>query len=275
MNRYINIIIAVAVACLASRAGLCAAGIKKEVKKGNLLYNKGKFDEALKAYEQALSSTPDSDVINFNTATALYKTEQFEAAAGHFEKALLSDDESLRQKAQYNLGNAQYKYGISLESTDLERAVSLLENSLLHYERALSIDPKDEDARFNYEFVEKELRRLKEKLEKQRSQQNQESEDKQSQQKQRSQTNKQQEGQKEEQAQQQQQAEQQQKQTSSEKQPLPEQQSSQQVETTSSQPMSEQEARMLLRGYQQQEEPQGLYQQKLPVGELPPPQKDW
>lgn len=255
--------------CLVCANTVYAAGVKKEVKTGNLLYNKGKFDQALKSYERALSKAPDSDVVNFNTGAALYKSGQFEASARHFEKALLSDDKSLQQKAQYNLGNAQYKYGISLEDTELQKAVSLLESSLSHYERALDIDPKDEDARFNYEFVKKELERLREKLQ-QESQQEQEVKEKQPDQKEQSefssQKQKQQEAQ--EQSSQQQQAQEQEEKA----QP---QQRLQASQKESEPPMSEQEVRMLLRGYQQQEEPQGLYQQKLPVSELPEPEKDW
>ena len=39
--------------------------------------------------------------------------------------------------------------------------------------------------------------------------------------------------------------------------------------------MSQEEALMLLEGYRQEEEPQGLYQEKIPAGQLPEAEKDW
>lgn len=136
------------------------AQVKKEVKHGNLLYNKGKFDDALKEYEKAFLKSQDSDIVNFDMGTALYKTNDYKAAMSHFERSLVTEDKSLEQKINYNIGNAKYKYGISMEQDNLDEAINSLEDSLKRYENAITLDEKDKDAKYNYEFVKKELERL-------------------------------------------------------------------------------------------------------------------
>ncbi len=272
---------------------VCLAGsrAKKEVKRGNLLYNKGKFEEALKKYEQAVADSPDLDITNFNLGAALYKTESYQAAARHFEKSLLTEDQSLEQKASYNTGNADYKYGISKEDTDLAGAVGLLKKSLRRYRRAIELDPEDKDAKHNYEFVKKELERLQKKLEQQpkeqQKQEKQESE-KQKEKKQEPETEKEQqekEREKEkEEASQQEQAEPDEKeekekteQKEQEKAEQPEQQKEEEqrsgVEPRGE--MSEEEASTLLENYRREEEPKGLYKEKIPIRGMPEVLKDW
>lgn len=262
---------------------LCFGGsnAKKEVKEGNLLYNEGKFDDALKKYEEAFLGNPDSDIVNFNLGTALYKTDDYEKSLEHFKRSLLTEDQSLEQKANYNLGNCEYKFGISKEDFDLKDAVKLLEESLRHYGNVLDLDSKDQDAKYNHEFVEKELKRLKEKLEQQTQEQqnnqdkekndqnsnksknkNQKSKDSQSDQKENSEDSKQkdvEENKQDEQAMNQGQGEEEKTKSGS-------QEESQ---------LSEEQARMLLEGYAQDEEPKSLYQKKLPKGLEKEVLKDW
>ncbi len=254
---------------------VCLAGsrAKREVKKGNLLYNKGEFEEALKKYEQAIADSPDSDIVNFNLGTALYKTESYQAAAGHFERSLLTEDQSLEQKASYNTGNADYKYGISKEDADLAGAVGLLKQSLRRYQRAIELDPEDKDAKHNYEFVKKELERLQKKLEQQPKKQ-------QEKQKQDPEKQKEKKQEPESEKEQQEQFESDQKEEEKPQQPekeKPEQQEEEE-QKTGARPrgeMSEEEASTLLENYHREEEPKGLYKEKIPVRGMPEVLKDW
>ena len=279
---------------------VCLAGstAKKEVKRGNLLYNKGEFEEALKKYKQAIADSPDSDIVNFDLGAALYKTQSYQAAAGHFEKSLLTEDQSLEQKASYNTGNAEYKYGISKEDTDLAEAVNLLKQSLHHYQRAIELDPEDKDAKHNYEFVKKELERLQKKLKQQ--QQKQQEQQKQQQQKEEKEKEKRQESKSEkdqqkeeekkerekegEKSSQQEQDEREQKKEEKPEQPepkkdeQPEQQKKEKKQRAGVEPegeMSENEASTLLENYRREEEPKGLYKEKIPTGGMPEVLKDW
>ncbi len=273
-------------------ACFAGTGVKKGVKRGNLLYNKGKFEEALEEYKRSFEHLPDSDIVNFNLGAALYKTGNYDRAIGHFKRSLLTEDESLGQKANYNLGNTEYKAGIAKEDSDLKGAVGLLEQALHHYKRAIEFDSEDEDAKYNYEFVKKELERLKKKL-KQKQQQKPEQDKKIESEKEKKDTQQQSE-----------QEEKQEKEESPEResQKQREEQLSEEVKEQGAQPgsepeeaetegeqdssqssdsrqqegeMTEKEALMLLEDYRQAEEPKGLYKEKIPKRRFPAVLKDW
>ena len=54
---------------------ICFAGnYNRSVKAGNNLYHKGDFDQALKNYNEAAVDNPDSDIVNFNLASAFYQS---------------------------------------------------------------------------------------------------------------------------------------------------------------------------------------------------------
>ena len=245
-----------------------AAGMpKREVKKGNILYNKDKFEEALKEYEKAFLKAPDSDVVNFDIANALYKTGDYKAALNHFEKALVSEDEELEKSASFNIGNAKYKYGMSKEKDNIEEAVDMLKQSLRHYERALELDAEDEDALFNHELVQKELARLMKKLKKEKKEQKE------------SQGKKNEEDNKEKQADSAEEDKEKESDPSKsfqEEEPKEEKKSENQAaQEESSEELSEKEAMMLLKEYIRDEEPKTLYKEKLPKAQPAQTLKDW
>ncbi|MFH1867787.1 MAG: tetratricopeptide repeat protein [Candidatus Omnitrophota bacterium] len=273
----------------------CFAGVnaKREVRKGNLLYNKGKFDESLGRYEKAFTGAPDSEVVNFDLGTALYKLKDYERALEHFKRSLITEDPSLEQKASYNLGNAEYKFGIGKEDSDLPQAAALLQDALRHYEKALELDFEDEAAKYNYEFVEKELKRLQEKLKQQSQQEKKQQEEKDSEEKQEEGEQKQEEGEQQKQEEgQQQQAGQERSQQDKEEQAQEEKAKEEEAqkglqeeeekdtgdeESSASQAkeMAEKEALMLLESYSQDEEPKGLYKQKMDMPLAGEVVKDW
>lgn len=154
-----------------------AATVAREVNRANELYGKGKFEDALEHYQEALVKEPGSALVHYNIGTAQYKRSSYSDSVEHLHKALLTDDPQLQEKVRYNLGNALFKQGIAKESSDLSGAIEDLERSLGQYEKNLTSVRKDPDVQTNYEFVQKELQRLKEKQkqqqEKQQDQQNQ------------------------------------------------------------------------------------------------------
>jgi len=140
-----------------------AAKGEKELLRANKLYNEEKFQEALKLYNQAYSLNPNSDVINFNKAAALYKIGNYQEAAAGFTNVLITDNPKLEAKANYNIGNSKYKQGEAKEADDVGQAVSLYSEALNYYRRAIELNEKDRDAKYNYEFVKKKLKYLKDK----------------------------------------------------------------------------------------------------------------
>ncbi len=112
-----------------------------------------------------------------------------------FTQAALSPESKLREEALYNLGNSAYRQG------RLEEAVEL-------YKAALELDPADEDAKFNLEFVRNEIRRRHEEAQKRQQEQQQNPQQQQQDQQQQEQQQQQQDQQQQEPQQQQQQQEQ-------------------------------------------------------------------
>lgn len=134
------------------------------VSQGNKLYKENKFDQALKSYNEAIKLKPDSAIVNFDIGAVYFKKGDFDTAIGSFEKALLSEDKLLESQANYNIGNSKYKLGKLKENTDLASCAKSFRQALDYYKRALDLNPQDEDAKFNHELVEKELKVILDKL---------------------------------------------------------------------------------------------------------------
>lgn len=150
------------IACSASLA--LAQDAAHAVSQGNKLYKENKFDEALKSYSEAIKLKPDSAIVNFNRGAAYFKKGDFDTAISNFEKALLSEDKLLESQANYDIGNSKYKLGKLKENTDPAFCAKSFRQALDYYKRALDLNPRDEDAKFNHELVEKELKVILDKL---------------------------------------------------------------------------------------------------------------
>lgn len=135
-------------------------------------YNEGKFQDALKDYNQLLEKKKDDPRLHFNAGAAAYQSKDMDAAAKEFNEALASPDLQLQQRAYYNLGNTLYRAGQQLP--DATKKQESWENALKQYESALKLNRQDGDAKFNQDFVKQQLEELK----KQQQQQNQQSQDK-------------------------------------------------------------------------------------------------
>jgi len=114
-------------------------------RKGNKLYEKGQYDEALKVYKDAQLESPESPQLHYNIGNALYQKRKFKEAAQEYEKALRSDRPLLQEGAYYNLGNSAYRQG-------------KLTDAIQYYEKTLQLKPDDMDAKYNLEFVRKKLK---------------------------------------------------------------------------------------------------------------------
>lgn len=143
---------------------LFAQSERKKVAQGNQLYTEEKYDEANNKYQDALLENPNSTAIQFNVGDVLYKKKDYEKSMESYYKALDSDDPLFQAQAYYNIGNSLYKHG-------------KLPDSIIAYEQALKLNPDDQDAKYNLEFVRNQLKENADK-----NQQNQEQQQQQQQQ---------------------------------------------------------------------------------------------
>lgn len=164
MRRYSLSLFAIIIAALAAPTAF-AETVAGSVREGNTLYREGKYEEALKKYETAQVESPDDERIMFNLGGAQYRLENYERALSEFMKAVPAADRKMSAPSHYNAGNALYRAG-------------RLEDAVEQYLATIEIDPDDEDAKHNLEFVRREIdRRMQQQQERQRQQQEQQEPD--------------------------------------------------------------------------------------------------
>lgn len=136
---------------------------KSYIRQGNKNYEKGKFADAEENYRKSLNKKSDSYKANFNLGDAYYKQGKYQEAINQFQ--MLSNkktsDDTL-SKALHNLGNSYLKNYLSQpkmlanDSLNAEKE-KMLSNSVEAYKKALKINPKDEDSRYNLSYASRLL----------------------------------------------------------------------------------------------------------------------
>ncbi|MBU4343456.1 MAG: tetratricopeptide repeat protein [Candidatus Omnitrophica bacterium] len=126
------------------------ASAARKNKEGTKLYNEQRIDEALSKWRDAQIDSPDKKELHYNIGNALHEQEKYEEAFKEYEKSLDTKDAELQAKTYYNIGNTHYRMG-------------KLPEAIEDYEKTLEIDPDDEDAKYNIEFIKKKLQEKQEK----------------------------------------------------------------------------------------------------------------
>ena len=99
-----------------------------------------KYYAAQKYYDSILSGDSESAEALFGKGSALFMQEELNQAESSFNTTLPYSDNQLKSKTFYNLGNISYKN-------------NKLDQALLFYKKALELNPKDDEARYNYEYI--------------------------------------------------------------------------------------------------------------------------
>ena len=244
--------------------------LSRNTKKGNQLFEAGKYEEALQAFTEAdvNSATGDPRLPQLfqNMGNTLTKLGKIDEAIAMYKKAEdAANSATLKADAQYNSGNAWMK------QQQYQQAVEA-------YKQALELNPKHENAQQNKELAEKLLVQQQQEQQQKQQQKNQEQNQQQNQQQQSSQNQqeKQDQQQKDEQQpqnqEQQEQKDQQQNQKPDEQQ-TQEQQTAQAEQTPEDkeQQLSKEEALRILDALKEKEELQQQQRQVAPR----PVEKDW
>ena len=107
---------------------------------GMLNYQNEDYEAAEMYYDSILSTNKNSSEAHFGKGASLYMKDDVKNAEIKFNESLSSAKEDLKSKAFYNLGNINYK------NNNLSEALNF-------YKKALELNPDDDEARYNYEYI--------------------------------------------------------------------------------------------------------------------------
>jgi tetratricopeptide (TPR) repeat protein len=121
-------------------AGCAEDPLRERNQAANKLFDAGQYAEALEAYQALVAERPDVDEFSYNTGNTLHRLGSYERAVAETQRALPPRDPTVGADIYYALGN---------HLLALER----LEEAYLAYRNALLLDPGDQDAKYNLEYV--------------------------------------------------------------------------------------------------------------------------
>jgi len=129
-------------------------GPSQHGRSGNNHLEKEQYEEAASAYQKGLESLEsplEADQTYYglqnNLGLTLHRQENYQEASLAFERALSSaPSNDASAWAAFNAGNNAFDN-------------QLLEQALSHYQTALMENPDNEDAKFNFEFVSRQLQK--------------------------------------------------------------------------------------------------------------------
>ena len=118
---------------------------RKEIVEGNTEYAGGRYRNAEAAYKKSVEKAPQQFIGSYNLGNALYRQNKFDEASQQYLNASANNNvNELQSKSMFNMGNSllkSEKYSESIEA----------------YKKALRLNPKDEDARYNLSYAQKKL----------------------------------------------------------------------------------------------------------------------
>ena len=113
-------------------------------------FNAGRFARAAQLWRQQIAGGDVRPLTLFNLGTALLSADSLVSASEVLERAALSPDAGIRQRALYNLGLTQLRRGLRPDNPDAARALS---GAIAAYRALLLQRPQDAEARWNYELA--------------------------------------------------------------------------------------------------------------------------
>ena len=103
--------------------------VPQKNEKGNTFFRHEQYDDALTYYRDAQLDAPDLPALHFNVGDALYKQGKFDEALREYEQALDAEDGDFKAKVYYNMGNAFFKQNQLSESVEAyKKSLKLVPN---------------------------------------------------------------------------------------------------------------------------------------------------
>lgn len=127
-----------------------------KIRKGNQHYKDGDYDGAFNEYINAQIDSPELPQLDFNIASAQYKRGKYTESAQLYEKTIKSDDTVTKAKSIFNMGNTLYRQGKMKEALECyKKTVDCINETTSATGEHEAIK---NDAKYNYEFVEKKMK---------------------------------------------------------------------------------------------------------------------
>ena len=108
--------------------------------KGLDYYRNQEFEAAKNYYESIILESGNNPEAQLGKGSSSFQLGDYDSAKGAFEQSLRSNDNIIRSKALYNLGNTLYQNQKN-------------EEALAYYRKALELNPDDKEAKYNYELL--------------------------------------------------------------------------------------------------------------------------
>ena len=147
---------------------IAVAVFARPINDGNKLYAAGDYAGALEKYMKAREAEPANPMLFYNIGTCQYKLGNFEEAKKELESAVRMPDKAMAAKAAYNLANTQFRIGEKAQEPSAR--IAAWRESVAYLKKAIDLDNDFENAKKNVEIVQ---RKLKEELDKQKENKNQ------------------------------------------------------------------------------------------------------
>ena len=114
------------------------------VDRGLKAYDEGRYQDALREFQDAEREAPGHPALEYDRGNALYRLGRYDEAREAYRRAAEAAGPSLKERDLYNLGNALANLG------DTAGAIGA-------YRKALILEPRDEAARHNLEVLLRKL----------------------------------------------------------------------------------------------------------------------
>ena len=142
--------------------------VRRNIRKGNKVYEQQKFSEAAGFYSKAAEENPESREAIFNLGNTLYRQKEWDKAAEQYQHfvALEQEDPMEASAGWHNTGNTL------LQKKELQQSMEA-------YKMALRLNPQDDETRYNLAVVQKMIQDQEEEEQEQDQQQDEEEQDQQ------------------------------------------------------------------------------------------------
>lgn len=131
-------------------------------RKGVENYRKQDYDQALVDFRQAAEDDPASAAIQYNLGTTLARKGEFDAASEALHRSIDYPGTPSERDSRYNMGYSLAERAEKVTSPD--EKLKLLKVALESFRDAAVLDPKDLDARHNYELTHMRIKQIEEQM---------------------------------------------------------------------------------------------------------------